>query len=110
MIWIALLLADLYLFFIMYVASMAMIRAHAEQKLNGVLWALCLPFVVVAWVYDMLHNVTIFAVIFWEVPKEWTVTERLKRYVTLNTWRGSLARWTGLTILNPFDHTGNHLD
>jgi hypothetical protein len=45
MIYLYILLADLYLFFIMYVASMAMIRAHSEKKLNGLLWVLCLPFV-----------------------------------------------------------------
>lgn len=104
------LLADLLLFFYLYVMSMGMIRAHAEGKLNGVLWVLCLPAVGVAWVVDFLHNVTIFALIFWEIPREFTVTARLKRHVKRDTWRGSLSRWTGLTLLNPFDHTGDHLD
>jgi hypothetical protein len=110
MIWIALLLADLYLFFIMYVASMGMVRAHAEGKLNGVLWVLCLPFVLIALIVDVLHNVTVFWLLFWEMPKEFTVTARLKKHVTANNWRGSIARWLGLTLLNPFDYTNDHLD
>lgn len=110
MIWIGSLLADLYLFFIMYVASMAMIRAYSEKKLNGVLWVLCLPFVALSWVIDVLHNVTVFTVLFCELPKELTVTERLKRHVIQQTFRGKLARWIADNLLNSFDHTGSHVD
>jgi hypothetical protein len=110
MIYLGLLLADLYLFFIMYVASMAMLRAHHEKKLNGVLWVLCLPFVALSWVVDVLHNVTVFSVVFCEFPRELTVTERLKRHVTKQTLRGKLARWIADTLLNSFDSSGNHLD
>lgn len=110
MIWIGLFLADLYLFFIMYVAGMGMVRAHAEGKLNGVLWVLCLPFVALSWVIDVLHNVTVFTLIFVELPRELTVTERLKRHVTQQTFRGKLARWIADTLLNSFDHTNNHVD
>ena len=104
------LLADLYLFFIMYVASMGMIRAHAEKKLNGVLWVLCLPFVAISLVIDVINNITLFSLIFWEIPKELTVTDRLKRHYQQPTIRGKLANWIGDVLLNPFDHTGSHLD
>lgn len=110
MIWIGLLLADLYLFFIMYVASMGMIRAHDEQKLNGVLWVLCLPFVVISLLLDLINNLTVFSLIFAELPKEWLVTDRLKRHAKENTFRGKLARWIANTILNSFDPSGNHID
>jgi len=103
-------LLDLYVFFILYVASMAMIRAHAEEKLNGVLWVLCVPFVAFALAVDILHNLTLFSLIFWEVPKELTVTDRLKRHIDEKYWRGGLARWMATTLLNSFDHTGNHVD
>ncbi len=103
-------LADLYAFFIMYVASMGMIRAHAENKLNPFLWALCVPFVAVALVIDFINNMTVFTILFAERPKEWLVTDRLKRHVNEHTFRGKMARWFGTTILNSFDHTGNHLD
>lgn len=110
MIWLGLLIADLYLFFVMYVASMGMLRARAEAKLNKVLWALCLPFVALAMLVDFMHNVTVFSVLFAELPKEWLVTERLQRHAKQDTKRGKLARWFGSTILNAFDHTGDHLD
>lgn len=110
MIWAYILLADLYLFFIMYVASMAMIRAHSEKKLNGLLWVLCLPFVAVSIVLDFINNLIVFTLLFAELPREWLVTERLKRHVKQPTIRGKVARYIGNTILNPFDHSGDHLD
>ena len=110
MIWLYILLADLYMFFIMYVASMAMIRAHSEKKLNGLLWVLCLPFVAVSIVLDFINNLIVFTLLFAELPREWLVTERLKRHAKQQTFRGKLARYIGNVILDPFDHTGAHLD
>jgi hypothetical protein len=94
----------------MYVASMAMVRAHKEEKLNTFLWILCVPFVALSLVVDVINNLIVFTVLFLERPKELTVTERLKRHVKEYTFRGKLARWLGDTLLNAFDHTGNHLD
>ena len=94
----------------MYVASMGMIRAHAEKKLNGVLWALCLPFVAISLVLDFINNMLVFSLLFAELPREWLVTSRLKRHAKQHTLRGKIARWLGDVLLNPFDHTGDHLD
>ena len=110
MIYIYILIANLYLFFIMYVASMAMIRAHAEKKLNGLLWVLCLPFVAISIVLDFINNLIVFTLLFAELPREWLVTARLKRHAKQQTFRGKLARYIGNVILDPFDHTGAHLD
>lgn len=110
MILLYILLADLYLFFIMYVASMAMIRAHAEKKLNGLLWVLCLPFLAISIVLDFINNLIVFTLLFAELPRELLVTDRLKRHVKQHTFRGKMARWLGDVLLNPFDHTGDHLD
>lgn len=110
MIWLYFILADLYLFFIMYVASMGMIRAHKEGKLNPVLWGLCTPFVAISLVIDVIHNLTLFIFIFGELPSELTVTERLKRHYKKPTVRGKIATWLGDTLLNPFDYSGDHLD
>lgn len=103
-------LAELYLFFILYIASMGMVRAHKEQKLNAFLWGLCLPFVIFSLIVDFLNNVFVFTFIFAELPRELTVTERLKRHAKQHTSRGKLARWLGETLLNAFDPTGDHLD
>lgn len=103
-------LAEMYLFFWLYVASMGVIRAKSEGKLNTTLWIMCVPFVLFALLVDFLNNVFVFSLIFWELPKEYTVTARLKKHVNKDTKRGKLARWFGLELLNAFDCTGNHLD
>ena len=100
----------LYMFFIMYVASMNMIRAHDDKKLNGLLWVLCVPFVAVSLVIDLIANLTLFTLLYWELPRELLVTSRLKRHVRDDNWRGKLTRWIAVKILNPFDYTGDHLD
>jgi hypothetical protein len=110
MIWIGLVLLDLWLFFIMYVASMNMIRAHKEYKLNNLLWILCLPFVALSWVVDVIHNITLFSLLYFEAPQELTVTNRLKRHINDQSFRGKLSRWIADTLLNPFDYSGNHVD
>jgi hypothetical protein len=104
------LLIELYVFFILYVASMGMIRAHKEHKLNTMLWILCVPFVALSLVVDVLNNIFVFTFLFAELPKELTVTERLKRHVKEHTLRGKLARLIGDNLLNAFDPTGDHLD
>jgi hypothetical protein len=103
-------LLDLYIFFIIYVASIGMIDAYKAKKLNWLLLVLSFPFVAVCWLIDVAHNVTLFSIIFWELPRELTLTNRLKRHVLEDTKRGKLARWIAETILNPFDASGSHVD
>lgn len=103
-------LADLYIFFWLYVASMGVLRAKEEGKLNTILWGMSVPFIAFALAWDIINNVFVFSIIFWQLPREWTVTARLKKHVSKNTRRGRLARWFGWELLNAFDLTGNHLD
>ena len=37
-------------------------------------------FAVIFWIEDVLLNITVFSVFYLEVPKEWTITERMSRY------------------------------
>jgi hypothetical protein len=61
-------------------------------------------------VLDFINNILVFTLLFSELPKEFLVTDRLKRHAKQHTFRGKLARYIGDLLLNPFDHTGNHLD
>jgi len=107
---LTLLILDLWLFFLLYVACMNMIKAHKEKKVTGVLWLLCLPAVAIGLIVDFLHQITIFNVVFWDVPRDPTVTGRLKRHIADPGYRGKLARYLCVNVLSPFDHTGNHCD
>lgn len=106
----AFLLLELYVFFLTYVACMNIIRVHKIGQLNGALWFLCLPFVAYGLILDFINNVTIFNFVFWELPRELTVTARLKRHIDDPGFRGEIARFMCVKMLSPMDHTGNHCD
>lgn len=59
------------------------------------------PAAFVAYILDVLLNWTVCIVIFWDLPKEKTITERLHRYQ--DGWRAKIARWVCEHLLNPFD-------
>ncbi len=103
MIYIGYVLLDLYLFFILYVACMGMIRAHHEKQLNWALSIMCLPFVATSYIFNVVNNITVFSLVFWELPKDWTVSERMKRHYHEHTYRGKIARWICDTLLKSFD-------
>jgi len=50
-------------------------------------------------------------VFFLELPREFTVTHRLRRYMTFpmrRTWRGAAAVWVCHNLLDIFDPDGKH--
>lgn len=101
--------AYLWVFYALYVLTMAAYRAKLAGRLSGVPLALLYPFVIVAALMDVVCNITIAALIFLEPPKEWLVTQRLQRHHTSdNGWRTSLAAYVCETLLDPFDPTGDH--
>lgn len=104
-------LLALIIFWVLYLASMNLIRARVEGKLDKVGTALGFPIVLIGAVVDVVFNLTIFSLVFIELPREIMVTKRLKRHIKHGTgWRKKLALWVCQNLLNPFDHTGNHCD
>lgn len=57
---------------------------------------------------DFLMNVIPCSIIFLELPREKTVTSRLKRHINSEGWRSDLAAWFCMNLLNRFDPSGNH--
>lgn len=58
---------------------------------------------------DLICNVFFLTVILLELPKEGTVTGRLKRHNLHSTgWRKSVAVWAE-NLLDQFDPSGNHI-
>mgnify|MGYP000063470966 CR=1 FL=1 len=101
--------AYLWIFYVLYVLTMAAYRAKLAGRLNGFSKALLYPFVIVAALMDVICNITIAALIFLEFPKEWLVTQRLQRYHTSdNGWRTLIAAYVCENLLDPFDPTGDH--
>lgn len=63
----------------------------------------------VGWALDFLINVAVLTVVMIEIPRETTVTARLKRHKDDMGWRGSIARWIAAQLLDPFDPSGTHI-
>lgn len=49
------------------------------------------PVLIVGAVLDMLVNLTYFTVIYWDIPKEWLLTQRTERLKSASGYRGKLA-------------------
>jgi hypothetical protein len=110
-------LLSLVVFWVFYLAAMNLLRANVEGKLGKVAWVIGTPVVFVGMVIDLVFNITLFSLLFLELPRELFVTKRLKRHIKSQwhgnkkeLWRKSLALWICSNLLNPFDHTGDHCD
>lgn len=90
----------------MYLAVMALLREKERLSVETKVFAY--PLVAVGYVSDVVLNVVIGSVIFLEPPREFVLTKRVSRLNNLDTWRGKVARWICLHLLDPFDPKGHH--
>lgn len=90
-------------------ASMALIRAKSEGALSTSAKVLGYPVVGVGLALDFALNMTVFAVLFVDPPREKLVTARLRRLSANKGWRGKMARWFAAELLDPFDPSGRHV-
>jgi hypothetical protein len=107
-----LILIYLYAFWYLFVGSMGIYRAHLQKKLKGLNFVLSAPAIVVAYVVDVIANWTIAVFLFAELPKEFLVTTRLKRFIAGGEaeygYRYTIAQYLCDKVLDIFDPTGNH--
>ena len=70
------------------------------------------PIMAVMVTVDALMNVSLFTVIFFDLPRELMVTQRLERYRTNPAYAGTFRNHAATLIcteaLNPFDPTRHH--
>lgn len=118
---IALTLATLYAFWLLYVLCMGFYRAWLHRRLRGLSAVLGAIPVGIALLVDLVMQFTVFALVFLELPPlrkygRWTlpellVTHRLRRYSRGGMgWRTRWADGLCLHLLDPFDPTGAHCD
>lgn len=98
-----------YVLWLFFLAVMNLKRARDADRLGPVAYALGTPVLIVGYLLDFLVNVTACTVLFLEVPRETTVTARLKRHAPECTWRGGIARWMAAHLLDAFDPAGRHI-
>ena len=108
-----LILAALWAFWCLYVFTMGLYRAFLLGRLKGLSLVLSAPVVAVAFAIDLLMQITLFAVVFLDWPRDWLVTHRLRRYMRElppEHWRHRWASYLCHHLLDPFDPTGAHCD
>lgn len=98
-------LAAAYVLWVLFLAVMSL--ASVWHELPKFTKGLALPAVVVALVLDVAFNVCA-SVIFLDLPREWTFSQRLGRYKKQGNWRAKVARWVCSRLLDPFDVSGLH--
>jgi hypothetical protein len=101
--------AYLWVFWYVYILVMGLYRAHLDKRLSRFTYVLAAPALVVGYAMDIVANVTIASVVFFEPPREWLVTSRLKRHIAgYGGWRHRLATWICDHLLDVFDPKGDH--
>lgn len=95
------------LLWVLYIQVMAALRVW--NTLHWIVKAHLLPIAVVFIVLDVGVNAIVGTVIFIELPRWWTLSERLNYHATQDHgWRASTAEWICDKVLNPFDPDGHH--
>lgn len=112
---VLLLLAYLWIFWLLYILVMGLYRASLAGKLTKVALVLSLPILIVAYLVDLIANFTIATLYFRELPRIYPisppdlVTTRLSRYMSgEDNWRKVHAEWLCSNLLDYFDPTGKH--
>jgi hypothetical protein len=106
---IALVFAASYALWILFMAVMNLKRVRDMGKLGTLSKVFGYPVLVVGYALDVLVNVTLMTVLFLEIPRETTVTARLKRHNrTGSGWRQRLAAWFE-PLIDPYDPSGDHI-
>jgi len=95
-------------FWYFYVLVMGLYRAHLAGRLTPITTALAIPALVVGYAMDIVANITVASLLFKDIPREWLVTTRLKRYQEGDGWRKDWADWICTNLLDPFDPNGDH--
>ena len=98
----------LYTLWVFYLAVMNLKRARDANELTGVAKLFGTPVLLVGLVIDAVADWTVCTALFLELPKEKTVTSRLKRHINSEGWRSNIAAWICMNLLNKFDPSGNH--
>ena len=98
-----------YALWVLYLAVMALKRARDAGSLGPWAHRFGVPVLIVGYALDFTVNVTVCTVLLAELPRETTVTARLKRHKYDAGWRGRVARWVAAHLLDAFDPDGKHI-
>jgi hypothetical protein len=105
--WLLGVYAALSLLYFAYAGVMSFKRALDSAALPKWIIGVVGVWVLMAWLLDVLINWTLLCLVFWEWPREATVSKRLARLEQGTGWRASLAHKV-CNLLDPLDPSGEH--
>ena len=99
----------LYALWILFLAVMSLKRAYDDKTLSKPAYIFGLPLLVAGLLVDLFVNVTVATLVLLELPREFTVSDRLSRLVKgRKGWRKTGACWFCQHFLDVFDPSGKH--
>ena len=102
-------LASFYLLWILFLAVMNLKRVKDAGLLSKTALVLGTPVLIFGLIVDALVNWFVMTLVLLEMPKESTVTARLKRHnKDSGGWRKAVVLWME-PLLDPFDPSGDHI-
>lgn len=102
-------LGSFYALWIAYLAVMCLKRARDAGLLHRTAVFFGMPVLIVGYLLDAFVNIFMLTIVLLEIPRELTVTARLKRHIkTDRGWRLAIAKWF-VPLLDPFDPSGYHI-
>lgn len=94
-----------YLLWVLFLAVMAL--QNKWHDLPKTVKVLAIPAVLAAVTLDVLFNLTIGTVLFLDIPRQYTLSQRVGGYKQNNDWRRPIAVWICSNMLDPFQAGGH---
>lgn len=103
-------IGGIWFIWMMYGCMMALQRAQTAGTLTTAAKIFGYPWLAIFIVVDALLNYTLCTIIFLELPDRWLTTGRLEKYKYhfQNTWRGKMASWICINLLDCLAPDGRH--
>jgi hypothetical protein len=106
---ILIILGATYALYVFYAAVMNIKRVRDAGKLTWVGKVLGYPTLVIGLILDLFVNLTLMTIVLLELPRELTVTSRLKRHHKESKgWRLAVVKFFE-PVLDPLDPSGDHI-
>lgn len=110
----AIILGSIYAFYILWIAYLAIMnlkKARDENTLTKFTYYFSFPLLFMGYLLDIIINFLVGTVVFVDLPREFTLSSRLSRYVDdqPKSWRADVAKVLAKNLLDPFDPDGKHI-
>lgn len=107
--WIGIALVAVWQLWVHFLAIMHLQERRDAGTLGPIAYRIGAVTLIYGYALDFAVNVVVMSVVLLELPRETTVTARLKRHKSDAGWRGQVARWVAAHLLDAFDPDGKHI-